>query len=513
MARLIPSAGSVVVRMYRQGHGDCFLIAFADDTGDPRYVLIDCGLKKKSEIDQNWPIERIIKDIGEATNNHIHVVVVTHEHEDHVSGFMAQSADDPPAKAWESVIVDEVWLAWTEDPEDKLASQLRDRFGDTVLALVGLTENDTALHSGSGFIGEALAFHTGEDDTGAEIKLEASRLQASDPYLPLREAQRMAVAGVTNKKAMKYIRDHAKTVNFLRPDKGPYAVPGVKGVRVFALGPPRDEELLLSLDPRGAEEFRMGMVSDPAAQTLLAAADDDTAVERPFDRRYGLPISQFAASGFDETSLFFNLHYGVKGEAHESDWRRIDDDWMGTGDELALRLNSEVNNTSLVLAFELPAKGKVLLFAGDAQRGSWISWSKLSWQSGTQGQTTVRDLLSRCVLYKVGHHGSHNATMNGAATDDHANLNWMAQNEFREEFSAMIPANETWALGLKPVPWRHPLKAIYDALQKKARGRVLQTDKGTPVRPEDVKEPEWAKFLDRTTTTDHYFDYEITESL
>ncbi|MBP2236301.1 hypothetical protein J2Z31_002815 [Sinorhizobium kostiense] len=530
MARLTPSAGSILVRMYRQGHGDCFLMAFPGDDGAPRYVLIDCGLKKKSEINADWPIEKIIKDIGEATDNHIHVVVVTHEHEDHVSGFLARSVDDPTAKAWDSIVIDEVWLAWTEDRNDELANQLRKRFEDTLLALIGLTGDPSgnALRSGLGFIGEALAFHTGEEDVGIEVTIRAAQLQSTDPNLSLREAQQMAIAGVSNKKAIKFIRDHAeKGVNFLRPDKGPYEVPGVSGLRVFALGPPRDAALLLSLDPQGAEEFRMGMVSDRESRTLLAAYEEDSTTDRPFGRRYGLQISEIAGAASDEASQFFISHYGLKATPsmrrsgrrhlprapHPNDWRRIDDDWLGTADELALRLNSEVNNTSLVLAFELPNTGKVLLFAGDAQRGSWVSWSKLSWRPDAPANAiTARDLLSRCVLYKVGHHGSHNATLNGAASDDYANLSWMAQDEFREEFTAMIPANEPWALDLKPVPWRHPLKAIYNALQKKARGRVLQSDKGAPIRPDDVSEAEWANFSKRTKTKDHYFEYEIHDS-
>jgi hypothetical protein len=63
-----------------------------------------------------------------------------------------------------------------------------------------------------------------------------------------------------------------------------------------------------------------------------------------------------------------------------------------------------------VLAFELGKGGKVLLFAADAQRGNWISW-----KDGDQ-TITATDLLDRTVVYKVGHHGSHNATLNGKVT-------------------------------------------------------------------------------------------------
>jgi hypothetical protein len=44
---LDPPKGGAIVRMYRIGHGDCFLIAFAGKK-KPVHVLIDCGYKPKS---------------------------------------------------------------------------------------------------------------------------------------------------------------------------------------------------------------------------------------------------------------------------------------------------------------------------------------------------------------------------------------------------------------------------------------------------------------------------------
>ena len=85
------------------------------------------------------------------------------------------------------------------------------------------------------------------------------------------------------------------------------------------------------------------------------------------------------------------VYGGVDPDAAQS-WRRIDEEWLGAAEGLALRLNKEVNNTSLVLAFELPKSGKVLLFTGDAQRGSWVGWSDLSWTDSEGGTTTTRDL-------------------------------------------------------------------------------------------------------------------------
>ena len=66
---------------------------------------------------------------------------------------------------------------------------------------------------------------------------------------------------------------------------------------------------------------------------------------------------------------------------------------------LVRSLDDELNNTSLVLLFEIGTKK--LLFPGDAQ---WENWEY------ALSQDSVRKLLADVNLYKVGHHGSLNAT-------------------------------------------------------------------------------------------------------
>jgi hypothetical protein len=52
------------------------------------------------------------------------------------------------------------------------------------------------------------------------------------------------------------------------------------------------------------------------------------------------------------------------------------------------------------------------LFVADAQVGNWLSWHDKPYTT-TGGRTiTASELLARTRLYKVGHHGSHNATLN-----------------------------------------------------------------------------------------------------
>src|SRR5450631_2995543 len=77
------------VRMYRQGLGDCFLLTF-DLGGDEKHVLIDCGTLGSKYTDVKLP--DVIDDIDKTTGGHLHLVVATHQHQDHLSGF-AKVAD------------------------------------------------------------------------------------------------------------------------------------------------------------------------------------------------------------------------------------------------------------------------------------------------------------------------------------------------------------------------------------------------------------------------------------
>jgi hypothetical protein len=70
-----------------------------------------------------------------------------------------------------------------------------------------------------------------------------------------------------------------------------------------------------------------------------------------------------------------------------------------------------LNNQSLVILFSFA--GKNLLFAGDAQWGNWENFL-YGGAFGTPGHTEMTkqatDILNNIDFYKVGHHGSRNAT-------------------------------------------------------------------------------------------------------
>lgn len=493
---MIPPPGGAIVRMYRIGHGDCFLIAFEGETPEkPAYVLIDCGYKPGSpgKLEQPTKVKDIAAHIIATTGGYIDLGIVTHEHQDHVNGLTSGN--------FPGLEVGKVWFAWTENPKDEIANQLRKKFKDRLLGMIDARAGLMGL--GKGDMAETLnwflEFELGEnpDDFNGINHMGAA---GKDP------------ANSANKVAMKFLRECAEgDPDYIYPHQEVLAIPGAKGARAFALGPPRDIAKIDDLDPAGDETF-----GDEHALGVVAGS---TGMSKgsPFSQRHVIPLDQaFADHTF---GTFFHTHYGAEStivaEADDGKeipdnigWRRMTDADSANAGALALAMNNATNNASLVLAFELSKGSKVLLFAADAQAGNWRSWSDAAFDDDGV-EVTAKDLLGRTVLYKVGHHGSHNATMKGKPNSDNASLAVMAQGKLAGEFVAMITAVEAWA-HQKPKPdWNHPFPAIKHALVTKAGGRVLQTDSRLPDKPTGDGAANWQAFLDRVSETSLYFDLKI----
>jgi glyoxylase-like metal-dependent hydrolase (beta-lactamase superfamily II) len=546
--RLLPPEGGATVRMYRTGHGDCFLLAFSGKSPGkpspdkpapkepspdrPVYVLIDCGYKPGSPKHIGTTPKEIGASIRQATGGHIDVAVITHEHQDHVNAITATN--------FKGITIGEAWLAWTENPTDGVANRLRTEYNDKLLGLLAARNRLAADGDGERAreLDKFLALELGdEEDEFAEAAESAEDVESGAEdgsggeqpgRMGLLGAKKVDPENSRNKLSMKLFKDLARDgVRYILPHEEIMPLPGAPGVRVFALGPPREPEKLEDLDPTGDEEFHALALSSASAGNYFAAAARAPEAHgvSPFAARYAVPMAGALADPV--WGDFFTRHYGgpgaaehppvtpdeEKGRSREEaadnpEWRRIDKEWLYSAERLALDMGDYTNNASLVLAFELGRGGRVLLFAADAQRGNWVSWGSGEWKDG--GATiTARDLLSRTVLYKVGHHGSHNATLNGVASGEHANLGWMAHGEHGREFTAMITAVRSWAI--KQNGWDHPLQAIKDALMKKASGRVFQTDTDFEkmVPPDGASSADWNRFQKRVRGDRLYFDYEI----
>ena len=169
------------------------------------------------------------------------------------------------------------------------------------------------------------------------------------------------------------------------------------GLRVYVLGPPENAALVRQSEVSSSRDEIYNIAPRIAPDLGLAAALDGGEPERgcPFDSAHRISTQQAKAQPF------FREQYGFSASARDV-WRRIEDDWLDASGDLALKLDNDTNNTSLVLAFESAVAGEVLLFAADAQVGNWLSWSERSWTvpgpRGTARTVTGPDVLKRTVL-------------------------------------------------------------------------------------------------------------------
>jgi len=453
---------SVRVRMYRQGLGDCFLLTFRGE-GRESHVLIDCGVLTGTE-DAQGRMRIVAGNIKETTGGRLDALVVTHEHWDHISGFL--QAED----IFDTLRIGEVWLGWTENPRDALACELRARKARVQRAV------EKAVH---GLLG-----------------LGASRTATRLSALLEFEGGLGAAARKTTARAMEWVKTREDAaLRYFTPGEAPVPIPGADGVHAYVLGPPRDRRLLRRSDPskRQSEVYELagGHAVDLGFLSAVESLDGGGEVGgQPFDRWFRLCGEQM------QGQAFFAEHYWRDGD----DWRRIEQDWMEAAGRLALNLDSDTNNTCLALAFELGPSGGVLLFPGDAQVGNWLSWENLEWHVGDGAAPRVvrtRDLLARTVLYKVGHHGSHNATLREKG------LELMTSHDL----AAMIPVNRRTAGKME---WRMPFPSLFRRLHERTGGRILDLDEGVAAENPGILTPqEWRQFLARADVQPHWIDYTI----
>jgi hypothetical protein len=421
--------------MYRQGLGDCFLIALprSDGSNRPFYLMIDCGVVLGT-ADPGTVMTKVMDHIVSTTGGAIDLLVATHEHWDHLSGFIQAKS------SFDRLKIGAVWLAWTEDTKDPLTQRLKQEKGQALTALrMGLSRMQMG--------GDA----DGTQELGGILEFFG------------------AANGATTTDALENVRAKVSAPRYCLPSDAPVVPQGISA-RFYVLGPPHDEKMLRKINPSATNQETYGLAMDGLAMdglgmfmdgagTALGDKDDG----RPFDQQFEIP---FAYAQTAPELEFFRKNYFQPDGAASDDWRRIDGDWLGGATEMALQLDSLTNNTSLVLAIELAPGGDVLLFAADAQVGNWLSWQSLSWQ--VNGNTvTGPDLLKRAIFYKVGHHGSHNATLKQQGLEEMVNLR-----------VAMIPVDHEMAVKKR---WgKMPLDDLVTALGKQAKGIVLRVDQPKP---------------------------------
>lgn len=480
------SIEKVEVRMYRIGTGDCLLLKFFPKGKDHFTMMIDFGSCKGNKARFN----EFAQEIGKFVNNRIDLLVITHEHLDHIIGF-ARGLEE-----FQEFSIGYVWVAWTEDPTNKLAKKLKKKYGKDIKALAAAVEKMRALsvanaQGQANNIGMARqrAFLTGLTES-LSLYLDAD-LDALPAEAGLSESQR----------AMDYVlrQLEAKTGEppfYCYPGKAVPKLPELPGVRFYVLGPPEDEDFLRQEEIKDDVYHRKFNADDDQAFMLALtepAGSADTVL--PFSRSYVCT---------DQQKQAIRQHF-LEGQ-HA--WRDIKMDWLHNAGRLAIRLERFMNNTSLVLAIELEESGKVLLFPGDAQSGNWRSWhdGNLRWivnDNGTRRTVRAKDLLQRTVFYKVGHHLSHNGTASRSGLD------LMDSNE--------LIAFATLDYNNISSGWKNtmPSPGLLNELVRRSKGRVFRIDEGLIDRNgakaarRKLTKSEKQKLKSLSSTTAHYIEYVI----
>jgi beta-lactamase superfamily II metal-dependent hydrolase len=207
--------------MYNVGFGDCFLL-FLPTAGGLKKVAIDCGSLKNKKHSIRTISDRLIKDVTDDDGiPRIDVLVMSHRHADHISGYTNAN--------WADVEVGEVWMPWLESREDPDARAIQKRQRAAAQALAVAVQK---LGLGQGL---------------AEVALNA---QSNDDSLDVLHA------GFAKAVKPRFFPSSAtKVVEKIVSD----ALPELE---IFVLGPPHDRRALNRPDPPEGQILLTGYSAD-----------------------------------------------------------------------------------------------------------------------------------------------------------------------------------------------------------------------------------------------------------
>ena len=381
----------VTIRLYRAGTGDCFLLKFRSGNTVKCKMLIDCGCILGGRDD----FEPWLQDIDTETGGKIDILVVTHEHADHINGFKACS------DLFKKFTFKKVWFAWTEDETDTHANDLRQHHSKISMALQAATTKLNRLMKDKYY---ASLF---KDEVNSELMVKGQEdfIKSVVGLNTLNVEKKLGASGKIPSmtrifKDLGIIKTNT-TVEYFNPGDLIKNIQELPGMQIFVLGPPRDVNML-DLESRKGENF------------------DKREKPSTKDSAFAAAVLK-SSNGFD--FLAFDSQYEAQQDKHDAKdaydnkddkWRTIDHDWLYSTGSMALRFEGSINNTSLALAFQFLGSERILLFPGDAETGNWLSWHEgLEWNikiAGKNKKVNAEYLLNNTVFYKIGHHCSQNGT-------------------------------------------------------------------------------------------------------
>lgn len=344
---------SATLRSYQVGFGDCFLLTFnyGAGAGDPkRHILIDFGSTaqpKRGAV----PMTQVAKAIARDCGGRLHAIVATHRHRDHISGFGGASG-----KTIAALDPDVVVQPWTEHPN----------------AATGAKAPPEVRVVAKGFVRALGDMHA---VAGASLR-EIEGLRTTKTVRT--QLQFLGENNLKNRPAIDMLMGLKCTHTYVHHGSKSGLEPLLPGVKIHVLGPPtlKQTDTIRTMASEDENEFWHLQ----AMATARVAAGKRAVFPRARKVTGGvLPL---------ETRWFLPRIEAIRGDQLL---------------EIVRILDKQMNNTSVILLFEVG--GKKLLFPGDAQLENWTYALK-----GAANAKATRALLKGVDVYKVGHHGSLNAT-------------------------------------------------------------------------------------------------------
>lgn len=388
-----PQPTEVRIRMYNIGFGDCFLLTFvypeSAEPGGPihRHVLIDFGTMGlprvgDSPLHNTSTIADDIVTTCDRPGHELTAVVATHRHQDHISGFAGRSGT-----AIEKLKPKLVLQPWTEHPQvaEDAEQPIQRRLIGTRFGALSADLEHALADRGLLFVAGTERGHEFVDD---DFDYERQRTIVRHHTESIRGAKEAGIreivfVGNLNIKNRCAVERLARMggengAEYLAAGDTTKLQAELPGVRIHVLGPPTAAEADLAHPVRTHETEFWHLIGD-AWGVGLPGPTGGHGPEPRFPGRLATPIEcRWVAS-------------------HISELRPSD--LLG----IVRDLDGALNNTSLVLLFEIwtGAERRLLLFPGDAQLESWRHFL---------ADPEKMALLAETDVYKVGHHGSLNAT-------------------------------------------------------------------------------------------------------
>ncbi|HEY8697151.1 MAG TPA: MBL fold metallo-hydrolase [Rhizomicrobium sp.] len=389
--------------MFRVGFGDFFLLTVPTPKGD-RFILIDCGVHHTDLGSMRDAVAQMARDCG----SQLALVIMTHRHADHISGF------GTCRDVFAQFTVEQVWMSWLEQTSNPNAMAYQ-----------------ASLTTAAARMGQALAVRLAakDDDDTRQLLAMAENitggLDATGRSTGNQAALDVLHGGFKNKPQYCFFR--AGDIPTLPPDLA------AAGLTAEILGPPADPQLIKQMQNKTQQYLDANHATDQPVKSK----DPFPAVFRAREEDY--PKSAFK---FYDARRMTQLIDAVQPDVLAAQARAAD---------------NTLNNQSLMVHFTFG--GKKLLFVGDAQWGNWENF--LYGGAYGPGRTALteraRTILGQLDFYKVGHHGSANATPKSAVS------------AMREGSAAMCSTQTGSYSGVPRLP-------LLEALSKTMHGQVARSD-------------------------------------